>query len=149
MNRIFTISLAMVALAFTASAQVGPITINISTNRVPASYTNSAAGTGFFVGNQQTVNVLLSCYSTNTVAIGAGDAAATLTLRLAGSFDNVTYFENGTNWDVVYVTAQTNLTSSYRQIDSSGVQYFRQNKLMMTHTNVNFTVNASATYWYK
>lgn len=149
MKQIFSIWLVLIALVFSASAQVGPNAITLSTNRVAALSTNSTAGTGFFVGSEDVVNILLTCSSTNAVAIGAGDAAATFTLRLAGSMDGVTYFENGTNWDVVYTTAQTNSTSTYRQINSTGAQYFRPNKMMLTTTNVNFTIQPSATYWYK
>lgn len=151
MNRIFSIALALLALAFSAVAQVGPNTITLSTNRVTAATTNSTAGTGFFVGNQRTVNILLTAYATNAAAAGGvGDtngAASSFTLRMDGSMDGSTYFSNGTNWDLVFYPTGTNTHTVYRQLDSTGVQYFRQGSMMLTTTNNVFF--PSATYWYK
>ena len=94
---------------------------------------------------------MLSAYSTNAFAAGGvGDTngtTSTITLRFSGSIDGATYFTWGTNWDVAFSPAGTNVQTAYAVLDASQVAYFKPTLLSSTTTNnVFFT---SATYWYK
>lgn len=147
--------LASLAVCFPVAAQVGPITIDLSTNRITAATTNSTASTAYFIGNQKTVNFLLSGYSTNAFNTGgAGDTNGTVnsvTVRLEGSQDGTTYFTYGTNWDIVlYPTFMTNTATPLGKfviLDSTPVQYFRARYIMSTLTNAVWFPTVS--YWYK
>lgn len=151
MNRIFSTVLALMALAFTAAAQVGPNAITLSTNRVTAATTNSLSGEGFFVGGKSIVNVLVTAYSTNAYAAGGvGDtngSTSSFTLRLSGSPDGVTYFTWGTNWDLVFNPAGTNVHTAYRALDAAQVQWFKPTWIGLTTTNNVFF--PTAVYWWK
>ena len=140
---------ALVVSVFTASAQVGPNTITLSTNRLTAATTNTTAGTAFDIGGTTTVTVGLTAYGTNAAAYGVGDAAATITLRFYGSLDGTTYYQDGTNLDVVLTPAATNSASTVARLSTTSWRYLQPTKLMSTHTNANSVHFPSAAYWYK
>ena len=146
------LSFTILFVAGNLFAQVGPNAITLSTNRITAATTNSTAGTAFFVGGQKTVAMLLSAYATNGVpgAGGVGDTNGTtsaVTVRFAGSLDGVTYFNDGTNWDLLINPTGTNALTHYRVFDTSQIQYLRQGSIFSTTTNLVFW--PSVTYWYK
>ncbi len=155
MNKKITIAAALAGVAVfalalctpRASAQVGPISITFGTNRVPSVLTNSTAGTAFFVGNQRTVSILSTIHSTNTVLADA-TGTGTFTQRFNGSMDNSTYFQNGTNWDIVFTMTATNSATGFATFDTSQVQYLRPAASLNSSTNMN-VFQDSATYWYK
>lgn len=151
LKKLFVVLVLLVLFVAMAQAQVGPNAITLATNRLTAATTNSTAGTAFFVGNQATVNVLLSAYSTNSPSAGGvGDTngtTSTITLRFEGSQDGSTYFTWGTNWDVLFSPTGTNVHTAFKALDATAVQYFRPARLSSTTTNNVFF--PSATYWYK
>lgn len=138
-------TIALLASVVGAAAQVGPNAITLSTNRVPSALTNSVEGTAFDVVNQKSVAVVVSAYSTNDSAvIGTG---GTITLHFQGSMDNVTYFDNGTNWDATISKTTTNATSSLTVFDTTAARYFKVTAIRNPCTNL--VVFPTATYHYK
>jgi len=135
MKKILLLTLGIVALAMSAQAGIPPTAITLSTNRLVAATTNTTAGTGFPIGGYNRVNVGLTCYSTNA-AVGAGDAAATLTVHFQGSIDNVTYYDWGTNLDVTITPGATNATSVLAVLDASSFFYLKPTKMSWNSTNL-------------
>lgn len=130
-------------------AQVGPNAITLATNRVTAATTNTTDGTAFFIGGQNTITVGVSVYGTNAAAYGAGDAAATFTLRFKGSQDGVTYYNDGTNLDVTITPGATNAASAVARLSTTSWQYLIPDEMRWPATNANTVIFPTAFYWYK
>lgn len=145
MKRIFTIALALVVLALTASAQVGPNAITLGTNAVPVATTNSTVSSSVDILNQKTVSLFVSGKSASTTNL------TTVTLQIKVSPDDTTYYMPDIRYRIPLVLNGTTTATTYTNLDTAGFRFFQiaaiENIAASGATNT--VTNLTVYYYYK
>ena len=141
--------LVLALLALPAAAQQTLTVVALSTNRVVANATNTTDGTAFYIGSRPSVELGYYCRGTNDAAYGTGDASATVTVVFKGSPDGTTYFNDGTNLNVVITPGRTNAQYGVTTLTTTRWQWLQPDEIRSTFTNANSVHWLTNLYWWK